>query len=156
DGHTLRAAGQEVLLLEDGLLQGIRAPSSVLDRPPDRPVAGAVQLLLPCAVRLESLPCSGRRQARWHVRREPRPDLLPERGLLGREGEVHARQNAGSLTGPPSRTSTEPWTKLAAGDRRYRHAAPRSSGRPSRPMPIFRAASSIWAGSLSNRLSSAA
>src|SRR5947207_5592208 len=154
NADALGPAGQEVLLLEDGLLDGIGAAAAVLDRPPDRAVARAEQLLLPRPVRLEPLARPGRWQVLRYVRREPRPDLLPEGLLLGRVRKIH--QKAGSLMGPPSSTSTLPCTNDAAGDSRYRQAAPRSSGRPSRPTPIFAAASSIFAASFPNRLSSAA
>src|SRR5439155_19523061 len=83
------SAGQEVLLLEDGLLHDVGAAPSVLDGPPDRPVPGAGELLLPRLVRLEPLAGPGGGQAPRHVLAQPRADLLPERVLLGCEGEIH-------------------------------------------------------------------
>src|SRR5207249_8116799 len=75
DADPLRRAGQQVLLLEDGLLHDARAASPVLDRPPHRAVSRATELALPLAMRLEPLSRARRRERLRRVRREPRPNL---------------------------------------------------------------------------------
>ncbi len=89
DGDPFRAAGTQVLVLEDGLFDGAGPPTAVLDRPVDGGVPGLDQHLLEGDVLGEALGRARRSQALRHVGRQPRTQVVAERPLLLGQVDVH-------------------------------------------------------------------
>ena len=88
--------GSRPFLLEDGLLDQLRAAPSIGSRPGESRPPGGVDFLLPSAQILEVGPltfflCQHRPIGKWgrHVLRQPAPQLIPKLPLLWCQTKIH-------------------------------------------------------------------